>query len=74
MSTLRRRIVRANDHAVPPQRNRPKRITLLRSKLSQDRLALRRWMIRLKRAFHTVEKLQHRIARAERLLGLQEKT
>ena len=38
----------------------------MRDKLANERSSLSRWMARLKRAFHSVEKLQQRIARLER--------
>jgi hypothetical protein len=40
----------------------------LRARLTAERTALARWMGRLKRAFHTVGKVQRRIARLERQL------
>ena len=64
MSTPRRRLVRP----IPPP-SRPdcqRKVQKLRTRLEQDRAALARWMSRLKRAFHAVEKHQLRITRLER--------
>jgi hypothetical protein len=40
-----------------------------RQQLAADRLSLRRWMTRLKRAFNSVDRLHARIARLERSLA-----
>jgi hypothetical protein len=50
--------------ALRPERQQ--RIQKLRSRQQQERTALTRWMSRLKRAFHAVEKRQCRIGRLER--------
>jgi hypothetical protein len=50
----------------------PRRIAALekrRAKLAQEREALKRWMSRLRRAFHAVEASQRRIRRLERSLA-----
>ena len=44
-------------------------VNAVRNRLVQDRTALARWMSRLKRAFHVVEKLQQRVARLDRQLA-----
>ena len=49
-----------------PAAQRRKRLKGLRARLDAQRAALARWMTRLKRAFHSVEKLQARVARIER--------
>jgi hypothetical protein len=48
--------------------NAPRQIKLLarRSKLEAEQECLTRWMSRLKRAFHAVEKQQQKVARLER--------
>ncbi|WP_417385375.1 hypothetical protein [Gimesia sp.] len=69
MTRVRRQIQRQQreDPAVEARR-----ITRMRKKsadLAKEQEALGRWMTRLKRAFHKVEKLQERIARMERQLA-----
>jgi len=72
MSTPRRRLIR------PPQGPTTRRPPLdpqaqkLRSKLDKERAVFIRWMTRLKRAFHTVEKSQRRINHLERQLARME--
>lgn len=53
MSTVRRRVLRPSP-TTPPHNRRQER---QRAKLAADRVSLRRWMTRLKRAFNTVERL-----------------
>jgi hypothetical protein len=71
MSTVRRRILRS-DLLVPPasvlEQRRRRAHEKLNSQLERDRAALARWMTRLKRAFHAVERGQFRVARFERKL------
>jgi lipid II:glycine glycyltransferase (peptidoglycan interpeptide bridge formation enzyme) len=72
MTTPRRRIVRpapllTNSH---PQIDR--QIQKLRERLASGRTTLARWMSRLKRAFHAVEKCQQKISRLERSLARKE--
>jgi hypothetical protein len=69
MSTPRRRIVRPAPQLAPTAQQRQRRAQRIRSRLVADRGALNRWMSRLKRAFHTVEKLQQRVARLDRQLA-----
>jgi hypothetical protein len=66
MSTPRRRLVRPAVVGTTSTQQRQRRAQQLRGRLSQDRMVLSRWMSRLKRAFHSMEKLQVRIARIER--------
>jgi hypothetical protein len=66
MSTPRHRLVRSVIAAAPTAQQCQRRAHTLRSRLTQNRAALARWMIRLKRAFHSMERLQARIARVER--------
>ena len=66
MSTPRRRIVRPPVAAVPPDPNRTRRLQRLRARLEKERAALARWMVRLRRAFHALERRQRSAARVER--------
>jgi hypothetical protein len=72
MSTPRRRIVRAPVARPPVDPRHHQRLQNLRSRLEQERVALGRWMSRLKRAFHAVERIQRTVARMERQLGQPE--
>lgn len=68
MTTPRRRLIRvATPTATRPQPD--PRLAKLRARLEAERTALGRWMTRLKRAFHTVERCQARIARLEKTLA-----
>ncbi len=68
MTTPRRRIVRpAVTPAAQPQPD--PRLAKLRSRLEVERTALNRWMTRLKRAFHAVERCQTRVARMEKTVA-----
>ena len=71
-STPRRRLIRPHQ---PPTNDRAdqERIQKLRSRLEAERTTLVRWMVRLKRAFHAVEKIQRRMNRIERQLARSEK-
>ena len=69
MSSPRRRIVRPAPQANPTAQQRQRRTQTLRNRMVQERTALGRWMSRLKRAFHAVEKLQQRVARLDRQLA-----
>ena len=64
--TARRRLLRPPRPFAEPQRNQ--RRMKLEANLASERGSLSRWMVRLKRAFHAMEKLQRRIARLERQL------
>ena len=69
MSTPRRRVLRPA-HAISAvdvrqQARQQKR----QEQVARERASLDRWMARLKRAFHAVEKQQNRIARLERQLA-----
>jgi hypothetical protein len=63
MATPRRRLVRPLAAADPQRTHR--RVQTLRQTLAVDRTLLARWLSRLRRSFHTVERLQAKIARAE---------
>jgi hypothetical protein len=75
MTTPRRRILRfpGNSQPTPARRRQPSALKV-RASLEADRAALARWMTRLRRAFHAVEKLQQRITRNERQLQRREET
>jgi len=71
MTAPRRRLVRSPP--VPaPRPERQARLHRLRQRLEKERAMLARWMARLRRAFHVVEKQLQRIARIERQLSKQE--
>jgi len=65
MSQPRRRILRSSRPLVD---DGPRQSKLLarRSRLEAEQRALGRWMSRLKRAFHAVEKQQQKVTRLER--------
>jgi hypothetical protein len=66
MSRVRRRVLRSPQTTTPVDPRRHARLEKKRSQLITERAALHRWMSRLKRAFHAVEKLQAKIGRLER--------
>jgi hypothetical protein len=67
MPSPRRHIIRPSRSIAPSDAQR--RIQKLRSRLDQERAALARWMARLKRAFHALEKHQLRAHRLERQIA-----
>jgi len=68
MSIPRRRLIRS--HApTPSDLDRQRQHDKIRGRLERERQTLSRWMQRLRRAFHAVEKSQRRIARFERFLA-----
>ncbi len=67
MSTVRRRILRNGSQTVADQRE-VRRSANINTKLARDRLALNRWMTKLRRAFNTVCRLQTSIDRREKQL------
>ena len=72
MAAPRRRIVRPRATTRSDRLKHQRRLQRVRDALARDRVALARWMSRLKRAFHAVEKLQRQIARADRNLAHSE--
>jgi hypothetical protein len=66
MTASRRRLVRtaATAHAQPDRR-----LAKLRARLEAERAALARWMTKLRRAFHAVERSQRRLASLERQMA-----
>lgn len=69
MTTIRRRVLRPAPELAASDPRERRRSERQRAQLTADRQALRRWMSRLKRAFNSVDRLQARIARLERLLA-----
>jgi hypothetical protein len=74
MATPRRRLVRPAPADPTPDPRRLRQLHQLRAPLGRERALLARWMTRLKRAFHTVERQQQRISTIERQLRKQEGT
>jgi len=68
MTKVRRRIQRTRVPTAAESR-RQARVQKKHEQLAKEQAALKRWMTRLKRAFHTVEKQQLKIARLERQLA-----
>jgi len=66
MSNPRRRIVRPQQPPDQSEAQRQRQLQRLRTRLEKDQKALARWVVRLKRAFHSFERLQQRVARLER--------
>jgi hypothetical protein len=69
MTLPRRRLVRPPVAPAPDLGHQRARLL---ARLGQERIALARWMARLRRAFHAVEKYQRSITRLERQLAHQE--
>jgi hypothetical protein len=69
MTTPRRRLVRPPAAAPAPDPNRTRRLQRLRMRLEKERIALDRWMTRLRRAFHAVERSQRNTTRIERTIA-----
>jgi hypothetical protein len=65
MSQTRRRILRPS-RAIADDGPRHTQLLARRSRLEAEQQSLGRWMSRLKRAFHAVEKQQQKVARLER--------
>lgn len=69
----RRRVLRpVRPNAEGPQHQQ--KLTAKREQLHKEQQTLGRWMSRLKRAFHTVEKQQRRVAHLERAIARLEQT
>jgi len=68
MTTPRRRIVRPRAVIPAQEVQRQRQLHKLRTRLEQEREALIRWMRRLRRAFHAVERRQTTITRLEKTL------
>ena len=67
MTTPRRRILRPHRDALADPRQQA-RLQKKREQLAKDRVSLKRWLTRLKRAANTVADLHQRIARLEMLV------
>ena len=67
-TTPRRRVLRPVRPALQDVQ-RQQRLATKREQLHKEQQALGRWMSRLKRAFHAVEKQQNRVARIERQIA-----
>ena len=74
MTTTRRRIVRIRPVIPAQEVQQQRQIRKLRDRLANERAALTRWMSRLRRAFHAVERRQATIARLEKSLTRLEET
>lgn len=70
MTTPRRRIVRPGPPSAPPANLH--RVKKVRDQLDRERVLLDRWMARLKRAFNSLTKHQHCVARLERRIRQME--
>ena len=71
MTTVRRRVIRPQ----PPAPSAASvRLARLRTRLDQEQQALARWMVKLKRSFHSFEKHQLRVGRLERQIRQLEET
>ncbi len=69
MTVPRRRLIRRPTATPTPDPQRQRRLHKLRSRLETQRQALARWMSKLKRSFHSVEKLQTSITRVEKQIS-----
>jgi polyhydroxyalkanoate synthesis regulator phasin len=65
MSHPRRRLLRSS-RSLADDGLRQTQLVTRRSRLEAEQQALSRWMSRLKRAFHAVEKQQQKVTRLER--------
>ena len=72
MPAPRRRLVRPVPTPDLSAAQRQRRAQALRARLARDRAALTRWVSRLKRAFHAMERLQQQVARSDRQLAALE--
>lgn len=68
MSTPRRRLIRPSESNTSDQAHQ-RRVQALRIRLDREQQSFSRWMRRLKRAFHAIEKVQKHITRIERQLN-----
>ena len=69
MTTPRRRILRPHREAPPADPRQQARLQKKREQLAKGRVALKRWLTRLKRAANTVADLHQRITRLELLVA-----
>ena len=69
MTTIRRRVLRPNPVQTVADPRQAARNARQRQRLEKDRIALKRWLTRLKRAANTVADLHQRISRVEVAIG-----
>ena len=69
MTTPRRRILRPHRETPPADPRQQARLQKKREQLAKDRVSLKRWLTRLKRATNTVTDLHQRITRLELLVA-----
>jgi hypothetical protein len=72
MPNSRRQLLRPPVSRTSPLLDCHRRMHQVRTRLAQERAALRRWSQRLKRAFHALEKHERRVCRLEQQLAKQE--
>jgi len=71
--TPRRRVLRS-PRPVPVDTAQQRKLASRRTRLQTEHQSLSRWMSRLKRAFHAVEKQQQKVSRLEREIARLEST
>ena len=69
MTTPRRRVLRPPSPVPRPDPRQAARVQRRRAELAKSRVALRRWLTRLKRATNTVTDLYQRITKLEAMLA-----
>lgn len=69
MSAPCRRIIRPENRSPIPDVHRQRQVHKLRTRLEKERHTLSRWITRLRRSFHAVEKVQQTIARLEKQIA-----
>jgi len=69
MNTPRRRVLRPVPAIPRDESRRLRRLERQHAQLDTHRQTLARWMSKLKRAFHTIERLQAQISRLEKQLA-----
>jgi len=72
MTTPRRRLIRSPSTPPLNDSTRYRQLQRLRAKLEREKDALGRWMVKLRRDFHSVEKIQLRVRRLELKIARRE--
>ena len=73
MSTPRRRLIRPQpEPTIVNAQRRQEQLTKLHVRLDKERISLTRWLARMRRAFHAVERQQKRVTRIEKQIAKQE--
>ena len=72
-TTPRRRVIRPPRPATD-ETKRQRKLAARRTRLQSEQQSLSRWMSRLRRAFHAVEKQKKTVARLEREIARMENT